>query len=193
MRGAKQMSWLVVLALAFSVPAMAGISKLKATKGFDPQAMTVYKNMTLKLLETGNPAEATVWKRQVKDGLSFDDVDNAIKTVAAEMNIKDVGALPLGDQVTAMQGKPWRKLKIYLYCNPLTAAKMIDYSDAYSAYLPCRVSLLEDAKGKLWLYSLDMDMMIHGGKPLPPELKKEAEKVKEIILAVLDRGAKGEF
>jgi uncharacterized protein (DUF302 family) len=164
-----------------------------AFKDFDPKAMSVYKAMTLKLLETGNPAEATVWKRQVKDGLSFDDVDQAIKTVAAEMNIKDVGALPLGDQVTAMQGKPWRKLKIYLYCNPLTAAKMIDYSDAFSAYLPCRVSLLEDAKGKLWLYSLDMDMMIHGGKPLPAELKKEAEKVKEIILAVLERGAKGEF
>jgi uncharacterized protein (DUF302 family) len=164
-----------------------------AIKDFDPKAMSVYKDMTMRLLATGNPAEATVWKRQVKDGLSFEDVDQAIKTVAAEMNIKDVGALPLGDQVTAMQGKPWRKLKIYLYCNPLTAAKMIDHSDAYSAYLPCRVSLLEDAKGKLWLYSLDMDMMIHGGKPLPPELKKEAEKVKEIILAVLERGAKGEF
>lgn len=164
-----------------------------AMSQFDPKAMGVYKNMTMRLLETGNPAEATVWKRQVKDGLSYDDVDQAIKTVAAEMNIKDVGALPLGDQVTAMQGKPWRKLKIYLYCNPLTAAKMIDYSDAFSAYLPCRVSLLEDKTGKLWLYSLDMDMMIHGGKPLPPELKAEAEKVKEIILAVLERGAKGEF
>ncbi len=164
-----------------------------AISQFDPKALGVYRNMTMRLLETGNAAEATVWKRQVKDGLTYEDVDQAIKTVAAEMNIKDVGALPLGDQVTAMQGKPWRKLKIYLYCNPLTAAKMIDYSDAFAAYLPCRVSLLEDKTGKLWLYSLDMDMMIHGGKPLPPELKAEAEKVKEIILAVLERGAKGEF
>ncbi len=161
--------------------------------GFDPKAGAVYQNMVSRLIETGNAAEATVWKRKVADGLSFEDVDTAIQSVANEMNIKDVGALPLGDQVTAMQGKPWRKLKIYLYCNPLTAAKMIDYSDAFAAYLPCRVSLLEDNQGKLWLYSLDMDMMIHGGKPLPPELKEEAEKVKEIILALLDRGAKGEF
>ena len=42
MRGAKQMSWLVVLALAFSVPAMAGISKLKATKGFKPVNLREY-------------------------------------------------------------------------------------------------------------------------------------------------------
>ncbi|MBK8456346.1 MAG: DUF302 domain-containing protein [Phyllobacteriaceae bacterium] len=161
--------------------------------GFDPQAASVYWTMAKKLAETGNPAEATVWKRKVAAGLTFEEVDESIQSVATAMNIKDVGALPLGDQVAAMKGAPWRKLKIYLYCNPLTAAAMIDYSDAYAAYLPCRISLLEDATGALWLYSLDMDMMIHGGKPLPEELRKEAEHVKEIILAVLDRGSKGEF
>ncbi len=161
--------------------------------GFDPKAAEVYWSMARRLAETGNAAEATVWKRKVADGLTFDEIDQSIQSVAAEMNIKDVGALPLGDQVAAMKGEPWRKLKIYLYCNPLTAAAMIDHSDAYAAYLPCRVSLLEDKTGALWLYSLDMDMMIHGGKPLPDGLRQEAERVKEIILAVLDRGAKGEF
>lgn len=171
----------------------AGYRVMTDFSGFDPKAAGVYWSMAKKLAETGNPAEATVWKRKVADGLTFEEVDESIQSVATSMNIKDVGALPLGDQVTAMKGQPWRKLKIYLYCNPLTAAAMIDYSDAYSAYLPCRISLLEDATGALWLYSLDMDMMIHGGKPLPEDLRKEAEHVKEIILAVLDRGAKGEF
>jgi len=185
---------LALIGLVALVGAGIGYVRLGSTfSGFDPKAREVYTNMFNKLMETGNPAEATVWKAQVKEGLSFEDVDTAIKSVATEMNIKDVGALPLGDQVEAMQGKKWRKLKIYLYCNPLTAAKMIDYSDAFSAYLPCRVSLLEDKTGKLWIYTLDMDMMIHGGKPLPDELKAEAIKVKEIMQAVLDRGAKGDF
>lgn len=161
--------------------------------GFDPKAAEVYWTMAKDLAATGNAAEATVWKRKVADGLTFEEVDESIKSVANDMNIKDVGALPLGDQVAAMKGTPWRKLKIYLYCNPLTAAAMIDYSDAYSAYLPCRISLLEDAKGDLWLYSLNMDMMIHGGRTLPDGLLKEAEHVREIILALLDRGAKGDF
>ena len=47
---------------------------------------------------------------------------------------------------------------------------MIGHSEAFSAYLPCRISLLEDREGKLWLYSLDMDMdmdmMIKGGQDL---------------------------
>ena len=87
--------------------------------------------MAVKLAETGSGAEATVWKRQVAEGISFDDVHDSIKTIAQENNIKDVGFLPLGDQVSAqMNGKPWRKLNIYLYCNPLTAQKMVDHSDA---------------------------------------------------------------
>ena len=161
--------------------------------GFDPEARATYANIAQALLQTGNPAEATVWKAQVRDGLTFDDVDQAIGSIAATMNIKDVGALPLGDQVSAMEGKAWRKLKIYLYCNPLTAAQMIDYSDAFSAYLPCRIALLQDKTGKLWIYTIDMDLLIYGGKPLPPGLKEEALKVKKIMQAVLTDGAKGEF
>ncbi|MGD9785166.1 MAG: DUF302 domain-containing protein [Hyphomicrobiaceae bacterium] len=161
--------------------------------GFDPKAQATYKALVDDLIKTGNPAEATVWKAKVKEGLTFEEVEQSIKSVANEMNIKDVGALPLGDQVSAMQGKKWRKLGIYLYCNPLTAAKMIDYSDAFAAYLPCRIALLEDKTGKLWLYTLNMDMMIHGGKPLPKELKEEAEGVKKIMLSILERGSKGDF
>ncbi|MDE3240840.1 MAG: DUF302 domain-containing protein [Paracoccaceae bacterium] len=162
-------------------------------RGFDPQAPMVYLHMAQRLAATGNAADATVWKRKVADGLTFDDVDQSIQSIAQADNIKGVGALPLGDQVAAMQGKPWRKLKLYLYCNPLTAAKMVDYSEAYSAYLPCRIALVQDKQGKLWLYTLDMDMMIHGGKPLPPELLKEAEHVKSVMLDIMTKAAAGEF
>jgi uncharacterized protein (DUF302 family) len=186
-----------ILALIGLIAIVGGVvATIKAQTllaGFDPEARATYEHMAKVLLETGNPAEATVWKAKVRDGLTFDDVDQAIKSVATTMNIKNVGELPLGDQVEKMQGSPWRKLKIYLYCNPLTAAKMIDYSDAFSAYLPCRIALLQDKAGKLWIYTLNMDMLIYGGKPLPPELKQEAFKVKEIMQAILNRGAEGEF
>jgi hypothetical protein len=52
---------------------------------------------------------------------------------------------------------------IYQYCKPTTAMVMVDHSDAFSAYLPCRIALIEDQKGEKWLYSLNMDMMIYGG------------------------------
>ena len=160
---------------------------------FDDKAFDTYKSLIENILETGNAAEATVWKMKVEDGLKVADVEEVMKFVANEHNIKNVGELPLYKQVEASTGKPFRFMQIYMFCNAITAAKMVHYSDAFSAYLPCRVTLLEDKTGKLWLYSLNMDLMIHGGTPLPDELKKEALNVKKIILDIMTRGASGEF
>lgn len=164
-----------------------------AFQSFDAKALATYTDMANKLIETGNAADATVWKQKVKEDLSVEDVEDVMKSVASELNIKDVGQLPLSKQVELMTGKKQRFLKIYMYCNPLTAVEMVDYSDAFSAYLPCRLSLVEDKQGKFWIYALNMDMMIHGGKTLPDGLKQEAERVRTVIKAIMDRAASGEF
>lgn len=166
---------------------------MQAFDSFDERAIDVYSEMMNKVLETGNAAEATVWKVPVNEDLSAEDVEETMKFVANEHNIKNVGELPLSEQVEAMSGKKSRFFKIYMFCNAMTAAQMLEYSDAYSAYLPCRVSLVEDKQGKLWLYSLNMDAMIYGGTPLPTALKEEAEGVKTIILDIMNRGAEGDF
>jgi uncharacterized protein (DUF302 family) len=170
-----------------------GVENLTNLRSFDSKAPEIYLDMAKKLIETGNAAEATVWKVPVKEGLGWEDVEQTMRFVANEHNIKNVGELPLSEQVAAMTGKPQRFLKIYMFCNPLTAANMFDYSVAFSAYLPCRISLIEDPQGKLWLYTLNMDMMIHGGEVLPEALKEEAIGVKDTILDIMNRGATGEF
>lgn len=159
----------------------------------DEGALSTYSRMAHTLLETGSAAEATVVKVKVKEGLTAEEVEDAMLSVATEHNIRDVGKLPLYKQVAAMTGKPYRFMKIYMFCNPLTAAQMLDYNDAFSAYLPCRVSLVQSKTGELWLYTLDMDLMIHGGHPLPEDLKTEALRVQTVINDIMQRGASGEF
>ena len=95
--------------------------------------------------------------------------------------------------VAAKRGEEYRFIKIFLFCDSLVAAEMIDYRDSFSAYLPCRITLIEDKQGKFWLTALNMDMMIYGGEPLPPQLKEQALRVKEVILDIMQRGASGEF
>jgi uncharacterized protein (DUF302 family) len=182
------------LVIVVAIYAAVKIAPMKQTfDTFDEGAFDVYSEMITKVLETGNSAEAMVWKVKVSEDLSADEVEETMRFVANEHNIKNVGELPLSGQIEAMTGKESRYLKIYMFCNALTAAQMLEYSDAYSAFLPCRVSMVEDKEGKLWLYSLNMDAMIYGGTPLPAELKEEAEGVKEIILDIMNRGAKGDF
>ena len=183
--------FVVIVIAIFAAVKFAPMAKTFAS--FDEQAASVYTEMANKLVESGNVAEATVWKVAVNEGLTAADVEETMRFVANEHNIKNVGELPLSGQIEAMSGKKTRHLKIYMFCNALTAANMLEYSDAFSAYLPCRVSMVEDKQGKLWLYSLNMDAMIYGGSPLPPALKEEAEGIKTIILDIMNRGAEGDF
>ena len=166
---------------------------LKIGSGLDPDAGKVYMEMAEKFADTSSIVDATIWKQKVNDDMKPDDVEQVMKSVASEYNIKNVGELPLYKEVAAMSGKPYRYAKIFMFCDALTASRMMDYNDAFSAYLPCRVSLIEDKQGDLWIYTLNMDPMIHGGKPLPPELKKEALHVKKIITDIMERGATGAF
>ena len=160
---------------------------------FDDKAFDTYRTMFENILKTGNVAEATVWKTQVDKDIKALKVEEVMRLVANEHDFKVVGELPFYKQVETDKGKPFRFMKSYMFCNSLTAAKMVQYSDAFSAYLPCRITLVEDKAGNLWLYSLNMDLMIHGGTPLPDKLKNEVLKVKETIIDIMKRGASGEF
>lgn len=166
---------------------------IAAFQALDPDASEMYARMWERLKETGNSADATVWKVPLAEGIGPEEAEEIMNFVANEHNIMSVGELPLSEQVALMTGEEERLLKIYQYCDPRTAMRMVDYSDAFSAYLPCRIALVEDKQGNYALYSLNMDLMISGGKTLPPDLLEEAENVKRIILDIMERGAKGEF
>ncbi len=64
---------------------------------------------------------------------------------------------------------------------------------AYGAFMPCRIMLQEDDNGDRWLYTMDMGLMIHGGKPLPPEMLTMAENVRDTIYKCMDMSATGDF
>jgi uncharacterized protein (DUF302 family) len=140
----------------------------------------------------GDIAAATTWERKVAPGVSVAEVEEALASVAAEDNVKAVGVLPLSQELEARTGQPQRFLKVYSYCSPEVARQMVDFSPHMAAYLPCRITLLEKEDG-LWLYTLNMDMLIHMGRKLPPGLRDSALRMRNTISRMLDRGARGEF
>jgi len=140
----------------------------------------------------GDIAVATTWERKVKPGVSAKDVEEILKLVAVERNMRDVGVLPLSKELEARSGKKEKLLTVYSYCSPGTARKMVDFSPHMAAYLPCRVSVVEKEDG-LWLYTLNMDMMVKMGRKLPSPLKEEAMAVRNTIWEMMERASKGEY
>jgi hypothetical protein len=51
---------------------------------------------------------------------------------------------------------------------------------------------VEQADG-LWIYTMNMDMLIKMGRKLPPDAKATVLRVRQSLLKMLDRGASGEF
>jgi len=140
----------------------------------------------------GDIAVATTWERKVKAGVTGDDIEQILRSVATERNMKEVGILPLSKELEARTGKKQKLLTVYSFCTPSTAREMVDFSPHMAAYLPCRVSVVEKEDG-LWLYTLNMDMMVKMGRKLPSPLKENAWAVRSTIWEMMERASKGEF
>jgi uncharacterized protein (DUF302 family) len=140
----------------------------------------------------GDIAATTTWERKVKPGITVADIEQVFASVAAERNMRAVGEMPLSKELETRTGQKQKFLKVYMYCNPATARLMVDFSPAMAAYLPCRLTVVEKEDG-LWIYTLNMDMMVNMGRKLPPALREEALRVRETIFQMLNRAADGEF
>ncbi|MCU7838926.1 MAG: DUF302 domain-containing protein [Candidatus Thiodiazotropha sp. (ex Troendleina suluensis)] len=133
----------------------------------------------------------TVIKMSLKKGVSIEDAGEAMTSKASELNLKLVGRQKVHEEVRA-RGKESPHLEILQFCTPEDAVKMVMLDPVYAAYMPCRISMVEDANGKAWLYMLNLDMLINSNT-LPPELQAIAIRVNQAMLAVMTAGATGEF
>jgi len=135
--------------------------------------------------------EDTVVKMKIDDGVSMDDAIASMKLRANLRNMKLVAQLPLSKQIEAM-GQKARRMEIYQFCDPLTAQRMVEANINFAAYLPCRIAVVEDAKGQGWLVMMNLDIMINGAT-LTPELKSKATEVRDALMDIMTAGANGDL
>nr|VFJ49653.1 MAG: protein of unknown function DUF302 [Candidatus Kentron sp. DK] len=160
---------------------------------FDPKFTEVYLDFAKNLMESMDPGIAMTWSVPVKEGIGVEEVKDSLKSIATERNFLFVGEAPFYKQVEAITGKPYRHISFLSFCDAEVGKMMADYRDAYTGFMPCRIAVVEDKQGKLWLHAMNLDFMIHGGRELPAELKKEAIRVRNVIREMMDRAAVGDF
>lgn len=161
---------------------------------FDPAAVEIYTDFAKKLLETKDPGQAMMWTVPVEDdSLTPEDVKDALVNLATARNFLFVSESKFSELVEAKTGKPYRHISFMSFCDARVGKMMADYRDAYTGFMPCRIAVVEDKQGKLWLYSMNLDMLIHGGRVLPPELRKEATRIRNVVREIMEGAAAGEF
>lgn len=140
----------------------------------------------------GDAAAAATWSRKAAPGVTIKEIEEAFASVAAEDNLRPVGEMFLSQELAIRSGQPQKFLKVYSYCDPLVARAIVDFSPPMSAFLPCRITVVEQDDG-FWLYAMDMDILLKLGRPMPPGLRTSVSRVRATMLKMLDRAAAGEF
>jgi uncharacterized protein YceK len=178
---------------AAAIFALAGCSTVRVAadteSGAGKEAAAVFSRW---VDSGGDVASAASWSRKVKPGVTVVEIEEAFASVAVEHNVRPVGELSISNELAARSGEKGRFLKVYSYCDPATARLMVDFSPAMAAFLPCRIAVVEQEDG-LWIYTMNMDMLIKMGRKMPPKVRDAIARVRFTLLAMLERGSTGQF
>ncbi len=151
------------------------------------QELVQKESLQLSIIDITN----SVLKMPLDKGVSVREAAMSINMKAEELNMKKVGYLPVSAELKARGLKP-RHLEIFQFCNPEDAMKMVEFNTVYAAYMPCRIALVEDTKGRLWLQMINLDMIIDK-YVLPEDLRRIAVTINAQMLAIITAGVKGSF
>lgn len=136
--------------------------------------------------------EETVVKVPINEDVSVDDAIESMKLKANSLNMKAVGFQPLWKELEALGEKNVPRIEIYQFCDAKIAYRMLKHDINYAAYMPCRVSLVEDKNGQVWLVTANLNIFISSAN-LPKDLLKVAEQVRDNMDAIIEAGASGEL
>lgn len=133
----------------------------------------------------------TVVQMPLKDGVKPEDAIDSMKLRANNINFKLVAHQPLSKELESM-GVKARRMEIFQFCDPRIANDMVNHNLAFAAYLPCRIALVEDPKGKFHLMTLNLDPFI-ASSGLQGDLLKKAMQVRDAIGSIMQAGASGDL
>jgi uncharacterized protein (DUF302 family) len=137
-------------------------------------------------------------KMPVAEDVSFDDAIESMKLRANEINFKFVGHSPLWKDVAAITGEDTPRVEIFNFCDAMVARKVLDYAPEFIVFIPCRIALIEDAEGKLWVMTLDWDvnwlnLAQNPNSVLETELREAAVTIRDGIRYIMEGAATGDF
>ena len=146
---------------------------------------------------TGIEVESAIYEVAVKDGVSYQDVVDSLKSISEGMNFVSPANFPIGEHLKLRGIDPQGIKEVYSYCNLSMGTEIILDHPEFLVFAPCRIALYEkpDENNKLKLYiGLDRPTIDLKNIKNPTErAKKSAQQLEEALIKLMQKASVGDF
>ena len=137
-------------------------------------------------------------KLPLEEGVTWDDAVESMKLRANEVNFKFVGSSPLSKEIEALTDAPTPRIEIFRFCDAIVARKILDYMPEFIVFLPCKIAMIEDAEGQIWIMTMDwdvswLDFAQNPNSHMSKELRADAKRIREDIRYIMEGAASGDL
>ncbi len=141
--------------------------------------------------------ESAIYEVAVKDGVSYQEVVDSLKSISEGMNFVNPANFPIGEHMKLRGIDPQGIKEVYSYCNLSMGTEIILDHPEFLVFAPCRIALYEkpDENNKLKLYiGLDRPTIDLKNIKNPTErAKKSAQQLEEALIKLMQKASVGDF
>jgi uncharacterized protein (DUF302 family) len=175
---------------------MSRIISPEEKKRYLQMAMPMMANMMQ--LDAREAMNYMVVKYKAKPGLTFDDVVESLKLRANQLNFKFVGAnLMWKDFRAVLNDDTAPRVEVLSFCDIAVGRQLLKLIPEMAAFLPCRITVMEDADKNIWVITQDWDAtwLDYAGSAMgiTPELRQAAIDIRDKMDNMMRAAANGDL
>lgn len=153
-----------------------------------------------KAMKNGLPPidlSTAIYELPVKQGVSYQDVLDSLKSLSEGMNFVNPANFPIGENMKLRGIDPQGIKEVHSFCNlSLGTEIMLDHPE-FLVFAPCRVALYEkpDANKKLRLF-LALDRPTYDLKSIKnptARAQKSAQELEDALIQLMEKASRGDI
>jgi uncharacterized protein (DUF302 family) len=138
-----------------------------------------------------------IYELPVRDGVSYQDVVDSLKSVSEGMNFVNPANFPIGDHIKKRGIDPQGIKEVHSYCNLSLGTDIFLDHPEFLVFAPCRIAIYEkpdvNQKLKLFIALARPTFDLKSIKNPTPRAQKAAQELETSLLEMMDKASKGDL
>lgn len=133
-----------------------------------------------------------IYEVPVKEGVSYDDVVDSLKSVSEGMNFVNPANFPIGEHMKLRGVDPQGIKEVHSFCNLSMGTEIILDHPEFLVFAPCRIALYEK-QSKLYLGLDRPSYDLKSVKNPTVRAQKSAQELEDALIQLMEKARRGDI